>query len=73
MQIQRIQTVMLLIAAILVGMFCFMPFAHIPMENAAAQAVFAKDAPALLIINIVIAALLVINIFMSSDTSPPCA
>ena len=64
MQIQRIQTIMLLIAAILVGMFCFMPFARIPMENAAAQAVFVKDAPVLLILNVVIAALLLIVIFM---------
>lgn len=64
MQIQRIQTLMLLVAAILTGMFCFMPFATIPMENEAARAVFAKDAPALLVLNIVIAVLLIIVIFM---------
>lgn len=66
MQIQRIQTLMLLIAAILVGIFCFTPFASMVDDSAAQSAtlVAAKDVPALLVLNLVIAALLIINIFM---------
>ena len=65
MQIQRIQTLMLLIAAIFVAVFCFCPFATLPeSETAAATAVFVKDAPVFLVLNIVVALLLVILIFM---------
>ena len=66
MQIQRLQTLMLLIAVILVAVFCFVPFGTV-----AAQphdiAVFVKDAPALLVLNIAIAVLLFITIFMYHD------
>lgn len=55
---------MLLIAAILIGVFCFTPFATVTAEGAHPTSLFVKDAPALLIINIVIAVLLVITIFM---------
>lgn len=65
MQIQRIQTLMLLIAAILVGIFCFCPFATLPAtETAEAASVYTHDAPVLLTLNILIAVLLVIVIFM---------
>ncbi len=59
---------MLLIAAVFVAMFCFMPFATVaPAENVEATKLFAKDAPAFLVLNIVIAVLLVIVIFMYKD------
>ncbi|MBJ2188986.1 MAG: DUF4293 domain-containing protein [Muribaculaceae bacterium] len=64
MQIQRIQTLMLLIAAIFIGVFCFTPFATVAAEGAEPTAMFVKDAPVLLILNIVVAALLLITIFM---------
>lgn len=65
MQIQRIQTLMLLIAAVFVALFCFTPFAsHIPTENAEVVKIFAKDAPVLLVLNLLIAVLLIIVIFM---------
>lgn len=65
MQIQRIQTLMLLIAAIMAAVFCFVPFASQPLaEGGPATSIFAKDAPALLVLNIVIAVLLFILIFM---------
>ena len=65
MQIQRIQTLMLLIAAILVGIFCLCPFATLPAtETAEASKVFVKDAPVLLTLNVLIAVLLIIVIFM---------
>ncbi len=57
---------MLLIAAVMAALFCFVPFASMPAEaeGLAASSIFAKDAPALLILNIAIAALLLIIIFM---------
>lgn len=62
MVIQRIQTLMLLLAVILVAVFCFVPFGVTAGEPAAS--IFVKDAPALLTLNIVIAVLLFITIFM---------
>lgn len=64
MQIQRIQTLFLLIAAILVGVFCCVPFASIDTAEVANRAVYAKDAPVLLVCNIAVAAILLIVIFM---------
>lgn len=66
MQIQRIQTLMLLIAAILVAVFCFVPFASRSVAESADSASFvcAKDAPVLLVLNLTIAAILLIVIFM---------
>lgn len=64
MQIQRIQTLMLLVAAILTGLFCCMPFASREVGDAASQALYAKDAPVLLVLNIAITVLLLIVIFM---------
>ncbi len=66
MQIQRIQTLLLLIAAILVAVFCFTPFAQVIASDEAASAtlLYTSDAPVFLILNIVITALLLIVIFM---------
>lgn len=55
---------MLLIAAIFVAIFCFTPFASIEAGEAAAQAVHVMDAPVLFIVNILIAILLILSIFM---------
>ncbi len=55
---------MLLIAAIIMGVFCFTPFATVAVEGAEPNVVFVKDAPALLILNIVVAVLLLITVFM---------
>lgn len=65
MQIQRIQTLMLLIAAIFVGIFCFVPYAtYTPDEASEAISAFVKDTPALLLLNLCLAALLLVTIFM---------
>lgn len=65
MVIQRIQTLLLLIAAILIGVFCLSPVA---VEAAATDGEvmkhFISEAPVLLVVNILIAVLLVITIFM---------
>lgn len=66
MQIQRLQTLMLLIAVILVAVFCFVPFGTVATQPHDI-AVFVKDAPALLVLNIAIALLLFITIFMYHD------
>ncbi len=58
---------MLLIAARFMAVFCFTPFASIQAGNAAAQAIYAKDAPVLLVVNILIAVLLVLSIFLYKD------
>jgi len=58
---------MLLIAAIMVGIFCLTPFANIADNNAEVVALYAADAPVLLIVNILIAVLLLISIFMYND------
>lgn len=65
MVIQRIQTLLLLIAAILVGVFCLSPVAVEAADvEAAVVKHFISEAPVLLTVNILIAVLLVIDIFM---------
>lgn len=64
MQIQRIQTLYLLIAAILTGMFCFLPYAAVSVSEDETAKVLASETPILFILNITITILLVINIFM---------
>ena len=64
MQIQRIQTLFLLIAVVLMAVFCFTPFAETALGDGSMNKVFAKDAPVLLIVNACIAVLLFVNIFM---------
>ena len=57
MVIQRIQTLMLLIAAILMAIFCCTGFATVGAAEAA-RTVLVSDAPVLLTLNILIAVLL---------------
>ena len=64
MQIQRIQTVTLFIAAVLMAIFCFTPFADIEAADATIRSVYVKDAPVLLVVNLLIAILLILAIFM---------
>lgn len=66
MVIQRWQTLFLLVACILMCILCASPFAQIAATEAAAAPtpVFVKDAPVFLVLNIVIAALLFIAIFL---------
>ena len=66
MVIQRIQTLMLLIAAILMAIFCCTGFATVKAADAA-RTVLVADAPVLLTLNILIAVLLVISIFLYRD------
>lgn len=66
MVIQRWQTLFLLVACILMCILCASPFAQIAATEAAAAPtpVFVKDAPVFLVLNIVIAILLFIAIFL---------
>lgn len=64
MQIQRIQTLLLLLAAIAVVVFCCTPFANHVAPDGTMTKVFMKDTPVLLTANLCIAVLLFINIFM---------
>lgn len=64
MVIQRWQSVLLLIAVVLMCIFCATPYAQITAAEAAAQPVYAADAPVFLILNIVIAVILFIAIFL---------
>lgn len=66
MVIQRIQTLLLLIAAILVAIFCMTPVATEAAAGAETVAVkhFIIEAPVLLIVNVLIAVLLILTIFM---------
>ncbi len=64
MVIQRLQTLFLLIAVIVMCAFCALPYATGTAENGTTVEIFAKDAPVLLIVNILIAVLLFISIFM---------
>ncbi len=62
MVIQRWQNLLLLIAVILMCIFCLTPYATRVTEGGN-EAIYASDAPVFLVINIVIAALLFIGIF----------
>lgn len=65
MVIQRWQSLLLLIAVVLMAVFCCTPWASQAAEGVAeATPVFVSDAPVLLILNIVIAVLLFLSIFM---------
>lgn len=65
MVIQRLQTLFLLLAVVLMCIFCCTPWATQAAEGVAeASPVFVSEAPVLLILNIVIAVLLFISIFM---------
>ncbi len=65
MVIQRWQTLLLLIAVVLMGIFCSTPWATYAAEGVAeATPVFIADAPVMLVVNIVIAVLLFLSIFL---------
>lgn len=64
MVIQRWQTLLLLLAVILMCIFCATPYAHVSALETEAAPVYVYDAPVFLTINAVIAALLFIAIFM---------
>ena len=66
MVIQRWQSLLLLVAVVLMAIFCSTPYA-IRMASEAAvtpSPVFVKDAPVFLVINLLVAALLFISIFL---------
>lgn len=65
MVIQRWQSVLLLVAAVLVGIFCFTPLAQeAAVEQSMPVSHSIAEAPVLLIVNLLIAVLLIIAIFM---------
>lgn len=65
MVIQRWQSLLLLVAMVLMCIFCCTPWATHAAEGVAeATPVFISEAPVLLVLNIVIAVLLFISIFM---------
>ena len=66
MVIQRIQTLFLLLAVAFMAMFCLTPFATIVCAESAESwtPVFVKDAPVFMVLNLVIAVLLFLGIFM---------
>ncbi|MDE6278226.1 MAG: DUF4293 domain-containing protein [Muribaculaceae bacterium] len=66
MVIQRIQTLFLLLAVGFMALFCLTPFATLDVAEASDSMtpVFVKDAPVYMILNIVIAVLLFLGIFM---------
>ena len=71
MMIQRWQTVWLFIAAVLVGVFCFLPMAIVsgePLDPNSATFIAPKDLPVFLIVNIVVAVLLLLSIFLYKNT-----
>lgn len=64
MQIQRLQTLYLIIAVILTGMFCFFPYAESSVSNGEVEKILVSDSPVLMILSATITILLVISIFM---------
>lgn len=66
MVIQRWQSVLLLLAVVLMCIFCATPLATYASDNSAESltAVYVKDAPVLLTVSILVAALLFISIFL---------
>lgn len=66
MVIQRWQSVLLLLAVVLMCVFCATPLATYAADNSAESlsAVYVKDAPVLLTVSILVAALLFISIFL---------
>ena len=65
MVIQRWQSVLLLVAVVLMCIFCATPYARTTaVETAVSTPVYAADAPVFLILNIAIAVILFIAIFL---------
>ncbi len=70
MVIQRWQTVWLLVAAVLVALFCFVPMAVVPGAAAGETSLLMpKDLPVILIVNCVTVVLLVLSILMFKNTA----
>ncbi|MDE6043552.1 MAG: DUF4293 domain-containing protein [Muribaculaceae bacterium] len=67
MQIQRIQSLFLLLAVVLMCIFCLTPYAQQVAQDGTVTAVFMKDTPVLLVVNACIAVLLLLNIFMFNN------
>lgn len=69
MVIQRIQTLFLLLAVVFMTVFCMTPIATLDAAGSAESCspVFVKDAPVFMILNILIAVLLFIGIFLFKD------
>lgn len=69
MVIQRWQSLLLLLAVVIMGIFCATPYAHITAAEAALNPtpVFVYEAPVFLTLNIVIAIVLFIAIFLYKD------
>lgn len=69
MVIQRWQSLLLLLAVILMGIFCSTPYAHIAAVEATAAPtpVFVYEAPVFLTLNITVAVILFIAIFLYKD------
>lgn len=71
MVIQRWQTVWLLIAAVLIAVFCFVPMAIVPGEALDSNSVTflsPKDLPVFLTVNILVSVLLFLSIFLYKNT-----
>lgn len=74
MVIQRWQSVWLLVAAILVALFCFLPMAYVStegpeiMDSNSATFLYPSDNWVMLIVGVLVALLLIINIFSFKDT-----
>ena len=69
--IQRWQTLWLLVAAVLIGVFCFVPMAIVQsdaMSPESATFLSPKDMPVFMIVNAVVALLLFIAIFLYKNT-----
>lgn len=64
MQIQRLQSLYLLIAAIFTGTFCFMPYAALSTAEGETVKLLVPETPVLFILNSTITVLLLITIFM---------
>ena len=64
MVIQRWQSLFLLIAVILMACLSFSPMASVPAEGNNVSSVFISDFPVLLIVDILVAVVLFISIFM---------
>lgn len=74
MVIQRWQSVWLLVAAILVALFCFLPMAYVSLQGPetidsnSATFLYPSDNWVMLIVGLLVALLLVIDIFSFNDT-----
>lgn len=64
MVIQRWQSVLLLLAGIVMGLFCLSPLAVTSAQDVETTQVFIKDIPVVLTVSILVAVILLLSIFM---------